>query len=39
VDSPYEPPSAEIRIDTTRLSAEEAAEQIFAWLEGGGFDR
>jgi bifunctional enzyme CysN/CysC len=39
VDSPYEPPEApEIRIDTTRLSAEEAAERIFAWLEGGGFD-
>jgi bifunctional enzyme CysN/CysC len=34
VDSPYEAPEhAEIRIDTTRLTAAEAAEQIFAWLE------
>jgi bifunctional enzyme CysN/CysC len=34
VDSPYEAPeNPEIRIDTTRLSAEEAAEQIVAWLE------
>ena len=39
VDSPYEPPeNAEIRIDTTRTSPEDAAEQIFAWLEGGAFD-
>jgi len=39
VDSPYEPPEdPEIRIDTTRLSAEEAAERIVDWLEGGGFD-
>jgi bifunctional enzyme CysN/CysC len=38
VDSPYEPPEhAEIRIDTTRLSAEEAAEVIVAQL-GYGFD-
>jgi bifunctional enzyme CysN/CysC len=36
VDSPYEAPeNAEIRIDTTKLSPEEAAEEIFAWLEGG----
>jgi bifunctional enzyme CysN/CysC len=29
IDSPYEPPEApEIRIDTTELSADEAAEQI-----------
>ncbi|MET0273523.1 MAG: adenylyl-sulfate kinase, partial [Phenylobacterium sp.] len=36
VDSPYEPPeSPEIRIDTTALSPEQAAEEIFAWLEGG----
>ena len=35
VDSPYEPPQApEIRIDTTVTSPEDAAEQIFAWLEG-----
>ena len=33
VDSPYEPPlEPEIRIDTTRLSAEEAAEHIFQAL-------
>ncbi|HVI33363.1 sulfate adenylyltransferase subunit CysN [Phenylobacterium sp.] len=39
VDSPYEPPERpEIRIDTTKLSPEEAAEKIFDWLEGGGFD-
>ncbi|WP_372786725.1 adenylyl-sulfate kinase, partial [Phenylobacterium sp.] len=39
VDSPYEPPEdPEIRIDTTRLTAEQAAEHIFAWLEGGAFD-
>src|SRR5207237_5088630 len=39
VDSPYEPPEhPEIRIDTTQASAEQAAEQIFFWLEGGGFD-
>ena len=36
VDSPYEAPEhAEIRIDTTRLSPEEAAEQIVGWLERG----
>jgi len=36
VDSPYEAPeNAEIRIDTTKLTAEAAAEQIVAWLEGG----
>ena len=34
VDSPYEAPeNPEIRIDTTAVSAEEAAEQIVAWLE------
>ena len=34
VDSPYEAPEhPEIHIDTTRLSPEDAAEQIFAWLE------
>ena len=39
VDSPYEAPETpEIRIDTTGATAQEAAEQIFAWLEGGGFD-
>ncbi|MCR5880945.1 sulfate adenylyltransferase subunit CysN [Phenylobacterium sp. J367] len=35
IDSPYEPPEhAEIVIDTTKLAPEQAAEQIFAWLEG-----
>ncbi|HEX6866899.1 MAG TPA: sulfate adenylyltransferase subunit CysN [Caulobacteraceae bacterium] len=35
VDSPYEPPeNAEITIDTTGLTAVEAAEKIVAWLEG-----
>ena len=35
VDSPYEPPeNPEIRIDTTELTAEQAAEQVFDWLEG-----
>jgi bifunctional enzyme CysN/CysC len=39
ISSPYEAPEhPEIRIDTTKVSAEEAAERIFAWLEGGGFD-
>jgi bifunctional enzyme CysN/CysC len=39
ISSPYEAPeNPEIRIDTTKLTAEEAAERIFAWLEGGGFD-
>jgi bifunctional enzyme CysN/CysC len=33
IDSPYEPPeNPEIRVDTTRLSAEEAAEQIVEYL-------
>jgi bifunctional enzyme CysN/CysC len=36
VDSPYEPPEdPEIRIDTTKLSSDEAAEVIVARLEGG----
>ncbi|MBU1378254.1 MAG: sulfate adenylyltransferase subunit CysN [Alphaproteobacteria bacterium] len=35
IDSPYEAPeNAEIRIDTTQLTPEQAAEQIFAWLDG-----
>ena len=35
IDSPYEPPEdAEIVIDTTAMSAAEAAEKIVAWLEG-----
>ncbi|MBJ7409134.1 MAG: sulfate adenylyltransferase subunit CysN [Phenylobacterium sp.] len=36
IDSPYEAPeNAEIRIDTTQLTAEQAAEAIFGWLEAG----
>ncbi|MDE2485819.1 MAG: adenylyl-sulfate kinase, partial [Alphaproteobacteria bacterium] len=39
VDSPYEPPEhAEIRIDTTKLQPDAAAEEIVHWLERG-FDR
>jgi bifunctional enzyme CysN/CysC len=35
IDSPYEAPVApDIRIDTTEMSAEVAAERIVAWLEG-----
>jgi bifunctional enzyme CysN/CysC len=35
IDSPYEAPeSPDIRIDTTRVSAPDAAETITAWLEG-----
>jgi bifunctional enzyme CysN/CysC len=38
VDSPYEGPERpEIHIDTTRLTAEEAAEAIVDWLEDGSF--
>jgi bifunctional enzyme CysN/CysC len=37
IDSPYEPPEApELRIDTTALSPEAAAEQICAFLEQWG---
>ncbi len=37
IDSPYEPPAApEIRIDTTRLSAEQAAQSIVDELLGFG---
>jgi bifunctional enzyme CysN/CysC len=36
VDSPYEPPEhAEIRLDTTALDPEQAAEAIVHWLERG----
>jgi len=39
ISSPYEAPEhPEIRIDTTKTTAEQAAEFIFAWLEGGAFD-
>lgn len=35
IDSPYEAPEhAEITVDTTAMSAAEAAERIVAWLEG-----
>lgn len=35
IDSPYERPEhAEITVDTTAMSAAEAAERIVAWLEG-----
>jgi bifunctional enzyme CysN/CysC len=34
ISSPYEAPQApEIRVDTTALTAEQAAEQIVAWIE------
>jgi len=37
IDSPYEAPEApEIRIDTTQLSAEQAAEAVFEKLRGEG---
>jgi len=37
IDSPYEPPeSPELRIDTTAMSAEEAAEAVVALLEKRG---
>jgi bifunctional enzyme CysN/CysC len=36
VDSPYEPPEhAEIRLDTTKLTPEAAAEAIVGFLERG----
>lgn len=35
IDSPYEAPeNPEIRIDTTKVTPDQAAEEIFAWLEG-----
>jgi len=38
IDSPYEPPeAAEIHLDTTRLTAEAAADRILAYLAGAGF--
>jgi bifunctional enzyme CysN/CysC len=37
IDSPYEPPEhAEIRLDTTRLTAEEAADLVVAHLKAAG---
>lgn len=38
IDSPYEPPlEPEISIDTTSLTADEAAEQIIDWMKEKGF--
>jgi bifunctional enzyme CysN/CysC len=38
IDSPYEAPrAAEIVIDTTKASAEEAADRIVAWLDERGY--
>ena len=35
IDSPYEAPETpEIVVDTTTMSAEDAAERIVAWLDG-----
>ena len=35
IDSPYEPPTApEIHIDTTKLSSEQAADLIVAYVTG-----
>jgi len=37
IDSPYEPPEgAEIRVDTTALSPEQAVERIFTYLDENG---
>ena len=37
IDSPYEPPTdPELRLDTTQLSAEDAAEQVIAHLQNAG---
>jgi len=38
IDDPYEAPEkAEIVIDTERTRADEAAQQILAYLEKGGY--
>ena len=38
IDSPYEAPeSPDIRLDTAKLSAEEAAEQVIDWLDANGY--
>jgi bifunctional enzyme CysN/CysC len=38
IDSPYEPPeNPDIRVDTTTLSAEDAADKIVKLLEERGF--
>ena len=37
-DSPYEAPErADITLDTTRLDAEQAADQVIAYLEDNGY--
>ncbi|MEQ9490656.1 MAG: sulfate adenylyltransferase subunit CysN [Alphaproteobacteria bacterium] len=38
IDSPYEEPlAAEVRVDTTKATAEEAADQIIAYLQEKGY--
>ncbi|WP_368731576.1 bifunctional sulfate adenylyltransferase/adenylylsulfate kinase [Calderihabitans maritimus] len=38
IDDPYEPPeNAEVVVDTSRISAEEAANQILSYLESQGY--
>lgn len=38
IDSPYEAPeNPDIRLDTAKLSAEDAAEQVIGWLESNGY--
>ncbi len=38
IDSPYEAPKTpELSVDTTSMSAEEAAEEIITWMTGKGF--
>ncbi|MDP9182072.1 MAG: adenylyl-sulfate kinase, partial [Actinomycetota bacterium] len=40
IDSPYEAPeSPEVRVDTTSMTPEEAAEQVVAFLRSHGFLR
>ena len=38
IDSPYEAPrAAEVRVDTVKTTAEEAADEIIAWLDERGY--
>ncbi|MEZ5826831.1 MAG: adenylyl-sulfate kinase, partial [Geminicoccaceae bacterium] len=38
IDSPYEPPeSPELRLDTTSMTADQAAEAILEWLKAKGY--
>jgi bifunctional enzyme CysN/CysC len=40
IDSPYEPPTGpELRVDTSSMSADEAAERVIALLRGRGLIR